>query len=217
MITVYCIPGMGVNERLFKNLQLENCTIKHVKWVKPLKNETLKAYALRLAEQIDTSSPYALLGVSFGGMCATEIAKELNPVKTFVISSCKLSSEIPFKIKLWRNFPLYKTLPDKIYIQSALLLKKQFGITNKEQQERFLQMLKTAPKEYFKGAVHCIISWKNTAYPTNVVHIHGSKDDILPIQKINAHYTIEGGSHFMIINKANEINTIINNELRNYI
>ena len=217
MLTVYCIPGMGVNERLFKNLQLKNCTIKHVKWIKPLKNEALKEYALRLTSQIDTSTPYALLGVSFGGMCATEIAKELNPVKTFVISSCKMSAELPNKIKLWKNIPLYKYLSDKIYIQSALLLKKQFGLTTKEQQERFLQMLKTAPQHYYKGAVHCIINWQNNHFPESVVHIHGTKDDILPIKKINAHYAIAEGSHFMIINKADEINKIINNELRNYI
>ncbi len=215
-LTIYCIPGMGVNERLFKNLKLNNCTIKHIKWLEPNKNESLQHYALRLSAQIDTSKPFCLIGVSFGGMCATEISKILNPVKTFLVSSSKTRAEVPAKIKLWNKIPLYKLLNDKHYINGALLLKKQFGVSGKEQSARFLEMLQKAPTNYFKGAVHCIVNWKNKEYPTTIVNIHGNTDQVLPHHKINADYTIDKGSHFMIINRADEINAIINNELKFY-
>jgi len=216
MLNVYCISGMGVDERLFRNLELTNCTIHHIKWQTPLKNEKLPDYALRLAELIDTTAPFALIGVSFGGMCCLEISKKLNPVKTFLVSSSKTRAEVPQKIKIWSNIPLYKRLDDIVYKRTALLVKGLFGVASKEQGERFKQMLNTAPKNYFKGAVHCLLTWKNQKIPKNTIHIHGTADQVLPYKKIvNCNYPIKGGTHFMIVNRAEEINLIINNELKN--
>ncbi len=71
---------MGVNESLYRNLKLNDCAIFHIKWLTPFKNETLPDYAMRLSKQIDTTQPFALIGVSFGGMVCIEIAKKLNPI-----------------------------------------------------------------------------------------------------------------------------------------
>jgi hypothetical protein len=214
MLDVYCIPGMGVDGRLFKNLKLDDCNIHHIKWLTPEKNESLTDYAMRLSVQIDTSRPFALVGVSFGGMCSVEISKKLNPVKTFVISSCKKSKELPFKLTLWKYLSIYKFLSDTLYINGAMLVRRQFGVTNKEQKEKFLEMLKAAPHNYFRGAVHCIMNWNNEIVPDSVVQIHGTADEVLPHRKIEGSYKIEGGTHFMIVTKAREINEIINRELK---
>jgi surfactin synthase thioesterase subunit len=213
MLNVYCIPGMGVDGRLFKNLQINNAKIHHIKWLTPLKNEQMREYAIRLSEQIDTSEPFVLVGVSFGGMCSVEIAKYLNPVKTFVISSCKKSNELPLKINFWKNFSLYRKLSDAIYIKGAMLVKKQFGVTTKDQSDKFLEMLKSAPENYFSGAVHCIMNWKNDIIPDGIIHIHGTADRVLPHKKINCDYKLVGGDHFMIVTRAREINEIIKKEL----
>lgn len=206
---------MGVDERMFRNLKLDNCTIFHIKWLTPFKNEKLPEYALRLAEIIDTTQPFALIGVSFGGMCCIEIAKKLKPVKTFLVSSSKTRAEVPQKIKMWSRIPLYKKLNDNVYRKAALMVKNLFGVTSKEQSEKFEQMLNTAPENYFKGAVHCILSWNNQDIPENVIHIHGTGDLVLPIKRIvDCNYIIKDGTHFMIVNRAEEINLIINKELK---
>lgn len=214
MLNVYCIPGMGVDARLFKNLRLKNCNIHHVKWITPEKNESLQSYALRLSEQIDTSQPFALVGVSMGGMCSIEIARQLKPVKAFIVSSCKKSSELSWKILFWKRLGFYKLISDRIYIAGAMLVGKQFGVGNEEQKRKFQEMLRSAPPNYFSRAVHCLMTWKSEEVPANVVQIHGNADQVLPIRNIeDCHYTIEGGSHFMIVDKANEINEIIEKEL----
>ncbi|MDF2436955.1 MAG: hypothetical protein K0Q95_1331 [Bacteroidota bacterium] len=214
MLNLYCIPGMGVDGRLFKNFKPANCNIIHVKWLTPIKNESMKEYALRLSEQIDTTRPFALAGVSFGGMCSVEIAKVHKPVKTFVISSCKKSEELPWKLTLWKKLAIYKYLSDERYITGAMLVRRQFGVTTEEQKQKFYEMLKAAPKNYFRGAVHCIMTWNNNEVPESVVQIHGTKDDVLPHRKIKCKYKIEGGNHFMIVSKAKEINEIVNRELK---
>src|SRR5688572_202955 len=140
MLNVYCIPGMGVDQRLFKNLKLKNCNIHHIKWITPGKEDDLAAYAMRLSEQIDTSRPFVLIGVSLGGMCAVEIAKRFKPLKTFVISSCKISAELPLKILFWKNLGLYRLLGDRGYISAAMLVKNQFGVRTPEQKQKFLEM-----------------------------------------------------------------------------
>ncbi|MGZ4117573.1 MAG: alpha/beta hydrolase [Bacteroidia bacterium] len=218
MLNVYCIPGMGVNERLFRNLKLNNCNIIHVKWLTPFKNESLSDYAMRLSKQIDASKPFALIGVSFGGMCCVEISKQLKPLKTFIISSSKFKEELPLKISFWRKIPIYRFFRDGFYKNAVMLAKKQFGVITEEQKTNFRKMLDEAPQNYFNGAVDCIVKWENKTRPHNLIHIHGNRDRVLPHRKVvGCDYTIEGGTHFMIINKAEEINKIINAELEKVI
>ena len=215
MLNVYCIPGLGINEEIFRNLELENCSIRYIKWVSPLKNERLPEYAMRLAEQIDHSQPFALIGMSFGGMCAVEIAKKLNPVKTILVSSNKTYTEIPMNMRMWAQFPFYKNFNDSFYKGAAMSIKSLFGVKSKEHSERFERMLNSAPENYFSGAIHCLLTWDNREIPENLVHIHGTADLVLPYQKVsNCDYTIQDGTHFMIVNKSEEINPIINEELK---
>ena len=95
-----------------------------------------------------------------------------------------------------------------------MFAKKQFGVVTSEQKINFRKMLDTAPPNYYIGAVHCIVKWRSTSIPKNLIHIHGTADRVLPYRKvINCNYTIKGGTHFMIINKADEICEIINKEL----
>ena len=217
-MNVYCIPGMGVNEQLFQNLKLNNCSIHDIKWETPLRNESLPGYAMRLAEQIDQSQPFVLIGVSFGGMCCSEIARQLKPLKTILISSCKTTDELPLKIKIGRFFPIHKIESNALFIRAALLLRKQFGVVTKENTELFKAMLKTAPDNYFNRAIRSIVNWKQKVPPANVIHIHGTVDKILPFKKIkNCNYRIENGTHWMVMDRAKEISEIINKEMKKVI
>jgi len=104
-----------------------------------------------------------------------------------------------------------------MFKKGAMIVKKQFGVFSEEQKNKFLEMLNTAPQNYYVGAVNSILNWENISYPDNVIHIHGTSDKVLPNRKnVKYDYLIEGGTHFMIINRAEEINKIINEELKEY-
>lgn len=201
---IYFIPGLGVDERLFINLQLEGHEVHYIKWILPHKNESLRDYALRLAEQIDTSKPFALGGVSFGGMCATEIAKVLTPRKVILISSCKGDNELPWMIRCWKYFPLHKLFGDKFYINFAVRIKERFGFHGKEQEKLFRDMMQSMPAGYFSRACNCIINWHNRHHVLTI-HLHGDNDRILPFRNIKDVIRIAGGSHVMVLNNAGEI------------
>lgn len=207
MMRIYLIPGLGVDERLFMNLRLPGCEVYYIRWILPHKNESLPQYALRLADQIDTSQPFMLGGVSFGGMCATEIAKTLKPVKVILISSCKTHDELPWYIRGWKYFPLHKLFGDRFYINLAVRFKGMFGF-RKDQEKLFRDMLESMPKGYFQRACNCIISWKNDSHePT--VHIHGDNDRILPFSYIKNAIRVKGGSHVMVLNDAEEVSRLV--------
>ena len=92
---IYAFSGLGTDERIFRQLALDHELIP-VKWINPLPKEKLSSYAQRLGEQIDQSEPFALLGVSFGGMLVSELVKTLNPEKVILISSASTRFELPY-------------------------------------------------------------------------------------------------------------------------
>src|SRR5437764_11227763 len=96
--TVYLISAMGGDERVFQQLDLSFCNPVFINWIEPLKTENITQYAGRLKEQIKDPEPI-IGGLSFGGMVAVEIAKQLPAKKIILISSSKSKKEIPYYIQ----------------------------------------------------------------------------------------------------------------------
>ena len=209
---VYLIPGLGVDHRVFCKLDLEGHDARYIHWKVPKPHEKLEDFAMRLAEQIDTSRPFALIGFSFGGMCATEIAKVLKPEKLILISSAKNESELPWNIKLMRYIPAHRYAPESWYRRMAWMLKWFYGIRGKEQAMLFHQMIHSMPKGYRRWASNCIINWRN-GEKVNTLHIHGDREVVIPYRNIKNAVLIKGGTHFMLLNRAKEISRIINEYL----
>ena len=88
MKKIYCISGLGADERAFSKLNIKGFELKVIRWLMPIKDETLPEYASRMRQDIDDDNPI-LMGLSFGGMLCTEIAKQV-PVKKIIIDRiCK--------------------------------------------------------------------------------------------------------------------------------
>jgi hypothetical protein len=54
-----------------------------------------------------------------------------------------------------------------------------------------------------------VVNWKNEWIPPNLVHIHGTKDHIFPINYVKADYVIKDGGHLLPMNNANEVTDIL--------
>lgn len=214
MHTLYFIPGLGADERLFSKLKFTGYKKKFIKWVVPKGNESLPQYAKRLSSQIDSSKPFSLIGVSFGGMLAVEMSKFLKPKKVFLIASAKTYTELPASIHPFRYFPLYNFLPESILHSAAVFNKNHFGIKNKEEEKLFSDMLLSCPKGYLKSAMRMILEWKNSEYSKNLIHIHGAKDRFFPVYKIKDPIVIPTGTHFMPYHNSVEVEKIILKELK---
>ena len=63
---------------------------------------------------------------------------------------------------------------------------------------------------YTNWAVNEAINWRNNWQPPELFHIHGDNDKLFPIKNITPTHIVEGGGHFMIMNKAEEVSRFIN-------
>jgi len=212
---VYFIPGFGADEKIFYNLTLDNVLPVYVNWLDPLHHETYQSYAERMSASIEDEEPI-IVGVSFGGMLTLEIARTRPVRQVILISSIKSSKELPFKWKLAGKLRLNKIVPLKRiqeYERFYASANKKLGAFTPEEQNFANSYRRTIKKGYLLWALDQIINWNNEQYPTNVIHIHGDEDKIFPIKSTHPTHIIKGGTHMSIVNRADEISRILNDEL----
>ena len=211
-MNTYFISGLGADKRIFSRLKLHrSINIIHVEWINPLRKELLSEYAKRLSEIIDTSEKFALVGVSFGGMIAVEIAKTLNPVLTIVISSTIQSNTLPPLYKFANKLKLVEIIPSWLIKSSNILTQNFFFGTQSNAEAKLLtKIINDTDRRFLKWAIGSILSWRNDLIPERLYHIHGTKDKILYSRKSNPDFVIENGTHLMVYQNAAEISEIIN-------
>lgn len=207
---VYLIPGQGADARLFKDLKLENCETTVLLFPVPEKNELLPDYAKRMAKQIDTTQKFSLVGVSMGGMVAIEMSKFIDPEKVVIISSAKGREELPARYRFMTHVPLYKMFPGKILKKLANVARPIVEPESKRNTPVFKAMIDAKDPKFMERSIHMIVNWKNNEAPSNVVHIHGTKDKTLPARNIKNAITVKGGGHMVTLIRAGEISTILN-------
>ncbi len=216
MMNVYFISGLAADSRVFKNIILPEGFKKiHLEWIKPLKNESLGTYALRLAEKIDSSKKFALVGLSMGGMIAVEIAKKYKPVITILLSSVPSHKHLPGRFRLAYYTRLHKIVPAS-FLKSASILKRFFS--NEDAQDKLLmkQVIKDSDATFIRWGMGAILQWRNDFIPDPLLHIHGTDDLILPIRNTKPSHIVPNAGHLMVMSKATELNKILEKYLLNY-
>ncbi|MFM9839801.1 MAG: alpha/beta hydrolase [Cyclobacteriaceae bacterium] len=207
---IYFISGLGADERAFQKLSLPtNWTIKHLKWIDVAPNETLKSYVLKFSKLIDASEEFSLVGLSFGGIMATELNKILQPKTTILISSISTKYELPVLYRLVSFLRLNKLVPTVLLNKAFPFTHWYFGTKTKEEKILLEKIIHDTPPLFLKWAINEILHWKNTERPTNVFHIHGTKDRIFPISNLKIDFKFKEGGHFMVYSKADEISKIL--------
>ncbi len=206
---LYAISGLGADQRVFDYLTL-NHKLTHINWITPKKNESIENYSFRLSKKIKPNETFGLLGVSFGGLIATEMAKILSPKLTILISSAEIKSELRSIYSLFGKINIIKLIPEKLFNPPKRISYFLFGARNKK---LLTTILGDTDLKFTKWAVTQLISWKNKQRVTNCIKISGSKDKLIPPTKNGNFIIIKEGEHFMIIDKAKEISNIINQKI----
>lgn len=213
-MTLYFLSGLGADKRAFNFLTFPpNTKIVFIDWITPKKQESLQEYAKRIAQCIDTSNPFSLIGMSFGGILATEILAYVQPYKTILISSAARRQELPFYYRLAGFLKLDKLIPGKATNSANMLTYWMFGIQNSSDKTLLKDILKSTDTHFSKWAISEILNWKRNTCPDNLIRIHGNQDRILPILNFKPKYILKHAGHFMIVNRAAEISKILAQEI----
>lgn len=201
-IHVYFMPGMAANSSIFKNIELprELFEIHHMEWFVPEAGMSIDDYAIEMSKKIIHPNP-VLVGVSFGGILVQEMAKYLKVKKVIIISSVKSNKELPKRLIFARYTKIHKLLPTGLVNNVELLAKYAFGETVTKRLELYEQYLSIRDKYYLDWSIDQIVHWQQKELLPGVIHIHGDKDSVFPIQNISGCIRVQDGTHTMILNR----------------
>ncbi|MFK8044468.1 MAG: alpha/beta hydrolase [Crocinitomicaceae bacterium] len=208
---IYTLSGLGADERVFNYLSIEYELVT-ISWIKPLIKESIIDYSQRLIDKYDlrNENDFGILGVSFGGLIATEISKILNPIFTILISSAETRDDLNGVIKLAGKSKLIELIPESLFNPPKPIAHFLFGTDKKE---LLNSILDDTDLKFAKWAIRELMNWENQTKLSNLIKIGGSKDKLLTPKGKNT-IVIEGGEHFMIVDRANEISEIINEKIK---
>lgn len=178
----------------------------YLDWIRPAANESLNAYAVRLSKGIDTSQPFAVVGLSMGGMIASVLSQTLHPQKTVLISSIGCNKEFPPLLTFALKTGAHKILPDFIFRPKNLFfVQRLMGTKSKGQKKLIEYFVSQTDPEFIRWAINAIVNWETCERPAGLYHIHGSKDKMFPVKYTKPDSVVANGSHFMVWVKADEV------------
>ena len=161
-----------------------------------------------MCQSISDENPL-LMGLSFGGMMAIEMAKIIPVKKLVLISTVKNRNELPRWIKCCGYLKLNKIFPLKSYKIFEPIQNYNLGVATEEEKIMVRNFRKNVQQVYLDWAINEILNWKNNWQPSSYIHINGDNDRIFSAKKIKHFVCIKNGGHFMIMNMAAEISTQI--------
>lgn len=206
---IYIVSGLGADFKVLEKLEFpKNCELVFIDWLIPESNEPFQDYVKRMAEKVDDSEPFCLLGYSFGGIIVQEI-NQLKPAeKVVILGSIKSDKEKSKFIKTGEVTRIPRILPVGLFNNRAAqvysVIRKLFDPRN----PKILEYFKVRDPYYLKWSVEKVSEWKFDENP-NVIQILGDKDIVFPIRYSKPDYVIKGGSHLFPVTKHKEVSKIL--------
>jgi pimeloyl-ACP methyl ester carboxylesterase len=213
-MNVFFLSGLGADKTVFQFLDHSSYEPVFIEWLPPRKRESLPDYALRLKQEFIPDNGI-IIGLSFGGMLATEIAKEYPLIKSILISSAKTRDELPSIYKTGKYLPLHQWSPFGLQKWFMLRIRGLFGIDKLESQKVYREIIRNSNPAFNQWAIDAILRWNNSEVPANVVHIHGTDDKILPFKKVQCNYAVRNGGHLMVMEHADILSDFLNSLIEN--
>ncbi len=208
-IPTYFISGMCYNCKVFDQIELpEGYCKKYIEWIIPEPGISLDQYVHKMAESIDTKRPFILVGYSFGAVIMQEMNRFLHPIKSIIISSFKDEKEIPLLFKAVKKARLAELIPSNTYSHTEFITNAFNRFVYKMPNEQLSEYMTVTDPLYMKWAVETITQWIPESKCPNLLHIHGTEDQIFPYGQLENVYPVEGGDHLMVLKKADTISSI---------
>ncbi|MCB0533547.1 MAG: alpha/beta hydrolase [Saprospiraceae bacterium] len=214
---IYLLPGLGFDCRIFDRLDFKGLDVEYINWIEPQQHENIREYSKRLFHKLpETEAGSILIGHSFGGIVAQEIATWKRVEKVILISSVKARSEIPGYFRILKPLKLYKFFTKELSIRTVNYWGPKHDLSNAEVLELFKSMVGRQSNNYLQWALKALSAWHAPSLPesTPVFQIHGTADKTFPISLIkNPNAVVEGGTHMMVYKQPDSISEIIRKEI----
>ncbi len=198
---VYFLNGLGVDSRVFREIDLPEHELVFLEWI-PLSNgETMRSYAQKFLAYYEIEQDSVLVGLSFGGMLAHEIATLQCHKGIVLISSSLGKQDFPWYLKLFLSTRLFFLLPDKTILRSNAFSRWLFGVHAQEDIVLLNDLFGSMDPQQVRRMIQCIQTWRPESVATQTYRIHGTQDHLLKIPE-NVEYPIAEAGHFAVFTHA---------------
>ncbi len=208
---IYMLSGLGADGRIYDRLKRHapGHEIIALPWKDPGKSKTIADYARLLDSKYTLEQPYILGGVSMGAMVAQEWARIRKPEGLILISTVCSDTDYPWLLRFASGSRLTYVLRKWMLIRIATIADK-FTVKSGHGRSLFYDMLHSTEARVMEFGARATTAWKPCGTEVPVLRIHGTLDRVFPFRKIKTPVVpIEGGSHFMIVDRVGEVGAVI--------
>lgn len=210
MSKIFFISGLGANELAFSKIGDVGLEKIMIKWIPCVKNENIGAYALRFIDKYKIVNTDIVVGLSFGGLLAQEISKIVRQQNVILVSSFRDKNDLRLLYRQALNARLHKLfLPVRMPLVDGVIANILNSGTS-DSTSVLKGMLKASDYSLMKWSLQQIANTRGLLNKDAVLYnIIGSHDRIVKLWKNDTTFLIEGGSHFMVYDRAKEVTKII--------
>ncbi len=226
---LYCIPGMGTDARIFSQivpLLRWSGEICYLPYLEPLSGgEALEDYAARLyaeciapreAARGEGAEKPILLGMSLGGMVACELSQIMPYRRLLLVSTVKNRQEQPPYFPLLRALPAHRLVPASFTKRFGPAVARWMRAFDDSFLDDYFEMMRSMSDAHLAWGRRAAVSWRGLPagfLPENCAHLHGTRDHIFNYKRIKNADILEGGTHNMIMERADEVARWLNERL----
>lgn len=200
------LPGVGVDGRLFRPQRELPFPFDVPPWLPVRRREPLAAYARRFAESVGRAD--LLVGVSFGGVLAQELASRVGARLVVGIATGRHRRDVPrllrFAELVARNIAPLTTAPGRLAVQARL-----FGGLTPRQARLMVSMMKESSPEFVREAARMVCGWEGCPAACPSRFLHGREDLIMRPRTFQPDVWIEGAGHLVNLTHARRVNAFV--------
>jgi len=206
---LYVISGLGADYKVLERLEFPSeIEVVFLDWLMPERNEDFYHYIKRMAENVDDSKPFFLLGYSFGGIIVQEIHKLKKAQKIVILASIKSDKEKSRLLKTAEITGIPRWLPEKMFFEKSPLIYSFLKKIYEPKNPKALEYFRVRNPYYLKWCIEKISQWKSSENP-DIVQIMGDRDIVFPIRYSQPDYIIKNGTHLFPATKPKEVSKIL--------
>ena len=210
MRRLFLFSGIGGDHRLTRPVAVPGVEVVTPDHLEPLPGEDLPAYARRVADAHAIGAQDVVGGVSFGGMIATEIARQRRVAGLVLLGSCARPRRLPsFYRLLERVGPL---LPDFFLgLRTwAQFVRRRFAPMTPEGVAILQAMAADCPPSRIRAFGRMLMAWDGVEeFDCPLLSIHGDRDTIIPPPCAEPGLMLKDAGHSFTLTHAPQVGTAI--------
>ena len=194
---IVALVGLGMSPRLVARIS-EGHSIEVAPSLIHTKKESLKEYARRWADQLDLASEDIIVGFSFAGPIALEMANYKDLSGCVLVSTFRSPGEMPALHRKALQLGVHNWIPYSFGWKIGLWWAKRKGIMDARNRKSIQAIQRETPPDFYRWVLESLKNWKGAQPSCPVLRLHGTHDRIIPVSKDTSGVEFIPGNHFLL-------------------